>query len=212
MSSKLPNETFIPYDEVVKQKLIKEGDVLMFRGTGIISYSISKMGMGLHSHAAMASWHDNMIECVEFREFKGGRSVSLQSQVNRTDCSIDVFRPKRYFPVLQENGQYRNVWYAGDSASEQMRRMTGLPYGWKRIWLLAKYYVPFIRWRTKPNFDDKATNGNIYPVCSTAVAASVRIGGYGGQVDLCPLKSDPSMTPPDVARSPVLDYVFTLQR
>ena len=209
MKTILPNQNIIPYSQVVAAKLIKEGDILLFRGLGWFSFLIRQSAQGAHSHAAMASWHNDILECVEFREFKGGRTVNLKTQVEARPEKIDVFRPKKYFPVMGA-GKYENIPYVGQRATDMMRKMTGLPYGWKRIWKLAQYQIPIVRWKTKPVFNDKATNGDVYPVCSTAVATSVRMGGYSGKVDLMPLRPDPQMTPPDVASSPVLDYMFTL--
>lgn len=228
----MPNERIIPYN--IAQPLIKEGDVLLFRsGKSWVSYFISQGSLGMHSHVAMASWHGNLLECVEFREGSllsnfiavsdtargGGRTVNLETQVDKYPNSIDVFRPKPSFSIAntEYNSEepvftvsYDEVTYSGIEATEKMREMTGLPYGWKRIWILAQYHLPILRWRTKPVFDDKAINGNVYPVCSTAVAVSVRMGGYDGKADLRPLKADPYMTPSDIASSPLLDYVFTL--
>lgn len=166
----------------------------------------------MHSHVGMASWYEDTLECVEFREFKGGRTVALRLQVEENDGNIDVFRPKPLFPVLESIGKYIDVGYNGHAATRWMRKMTGLPYGWDRIWMLAKYHLLGIRWFTPPNFDDKSTNGHVYPVCSTAIATAIRMGGYSGLADLRPLKSDHVMTPPDIASSPVLDYIFTLKK
>ena len=81
----------VPYHEA--KTYIKEADVLLFRGEGLISWLIKRYGSGVHSHAAMAHWDGRNLECVEFREFKGARSVSLKSQVETHPDNIDVFRP-----------------------------------------------------------------------------------------------------------------------
>ena len=69
----------IPYSEALP--LIQEADILLFRGKGIISWLIKRYGSGVHSHVGIAHWDNDNLQCVEFREFKGGRSVSLKTQV-----------------------------------------------------------------------------------------------------------------------------------
>ena len=59
------------------KELIQEGDILLFRGSGIIGFLIKRYTAGVHSHVALAHKDGNILECVEFREFMGGRSVSL---------------------------------------------------------------------------------------------------------------------------------------
>ena len=80
----------VPYHEA--KQSIKEADVLLYRGKGLVSWLIKRYGGGMHSHAAMAHWDGEHLECLEFREFKGGRSVSLKSQVATHPDNIDVFR------------------------------------------------------------------------------------------------------------------------
>ncbi len=77
----------VPYREAMSQ--IQEADVLLFRGEGLISWLIKRYGSGVHSHAAMAHWDDDDLQCVEFREFKGGRAVSMKSQVATHPNNID---------------------------------------------------------------------------------------------------------------------------
>ena len=55
----------MPYEESLKH--IKEGDILLFRGKGIISWLIKRYSSGVHSHAGMAHWDGENLECVEFR-------------------------------------------------------------------------------------------------------------------------------------------------
>ena len=80
----------IPYSEAIP--LIQEADILLFRGKGIMSWLIQRYGSGVHSHVGIAHWDNKNLQCVEFREFKGGRSVSLKRQVNSNPSGIDVFR------------------------------------------------------------------------------------------------------------------------
>lgn len=86
--------------------LIKEGDILLFRGTGIISRMVKIAGGGLYSHVGIASKyldktdHEYKIECLEFREWIGSRAVSLEMYVHNKPAVIDVFRP---LPKIENN-------------------------------------------------------------------------------------------------------------
>src|SRR5690606_7858658 len=131
------------------KRYIQDGDILLFRSQGLIGWFISKYGNGIHSHVGMACWFGDQLECVEFREFKGGRIVSMNSQ---TSSIIDVFRPVPTYNKIEgvlKDGQLeisiKQMNYNGKLAVNYMRNLTGLPYGWKRIWILAKRKIPVLR-------------------------------------------------------------------
>ena len=88
-----------------------------------------------------------------------------------------------------------------------MRKMTGLPYGWKRIWWIAQYKLPVLRffYKIEHLVDDTSTE-LIYPVCSTAVAYSFSKEGF----DLVHNRADKATEPSDLSRSPLLQYLFTI--
>ena len=171
---------------------------------------------GQYSHAAIASWvydeegDKSHLECVEFREWKGGRAVNLKSQVEAYPGIIDVFRassPQYTMKYDCASGQiHRDAYYFnGKAITSCMRNMTGLPYGWHRILWLFQFYVPFLRlFKKDSSFDDDAEL--IYPVCSTAVAHCFS----KNFVDLIHLRSDNRSDPSDLSRSPILHYLFTL--
>lgn len=196
------------------KKYIQEGDILLFRGTGCVARWIKKAGKGPYSHVAMASWRDSpksFLECVEFREWKGGRTVSLLGQVKLFPGQIDVYRvcPEhvRLSAIIQNNNVeilQETVYYDGVMATDYMRSLTGLPYGWSRIINILKYHAPISRWLFKPDINDK--EDNIYPICSTAVVEAIR----KHYVDLVPFKSDKDTEPSDIARSSCINYLFTL--
>jgi len=182
-----------------------------------MSRAIQWAGRGQYSHAAMASWRDkpanSLLECVEFREWKGGRTVALSTQVAALSGQIDVFRVSSRVEEIQlqklgTGVEIQSAWvdYDGKAATEVMRELTGLPYGWHRIWLLGRESLPLIRFFFTPNFEDKSENGGLYPVCSTAVAAAIR----RKFVDLMPNLSDNEMSPSDLGRCRDLHYLFTL--
>jgi hypothetical protein len=212
----------VPYHEA--KNYIKEADVLLFRGEGLISWLIKRYGSGVHSHAGIAHWDGDNLECVEFREFNGGRSVSLKSQVNTHPNNIDVFRVVNSisfnsFSGWPENNDQRSIKveynnidedyvFTDDIASQVsdvMLDLTGLPYGWKNFVKLGKHYLPFCRLAEQNVKDDDPTN--VF-VCSTAVVYAYR----KGFIDPVPYLADSAVTPADLARSTLFKYQFTISK
>lgn len=195
------------------RQILKEGDVLLFSGTGWISKLIQRAGEGKYSHAGVASSvgsnGDKIWECVEFREWKGGRSVNL-SQYIKQSKKIDVYRPVSSRNVIKIIGgkiTEFSISFNGKMVTNTMRRMTGLPYGWKRIAWIARHKLPFLRmFYNVDTLVDDNTDTLIYPVCSTAIAYSFSSANY----DLIHHRSDNAMEPSDIARSPLLFYLFTI--
>ena len=191
----------LPYSEAVP--LIQEADILLFRGKGIISWLIKRYGSGVHSHVGIAHWDNDNLQCVEFREFKGGRSVSLKTQVDNSPFGIDVFRAAKR--VDYENDSYVLDDITKEKISSIMLKLTGLPYGWRNIWKLVKHYVPFCRLAQQNIKDNNATK--IF-VCSTAAAYAYRMA----YIDPVPYLAVAAVTPSDLARSALFEYQFTLQK
>tara|TARA_R100000808_G_scaffold24059_1_gene54468 strand:+ start:7372 stop:7962 length:591 start_codon:yes stop_codon:yes gene_type:complete len=191
----------LPYSEAVP--LIQEADILLFRGKGIISWLIKRYGSGVHSHVGIAHWDNDNLQCVEFREFKGGRSVSLKTQVDNSPFGIDVFRAAKR--VDYENDSYVLDDITKEKISSIMLKLTGLPYGWRNIWKLVKHYIPFCRLAQQNIKDNNATK--IF-VCSTAAAYAYRMA----YIDPVPYLADSAVTPSDLARSALFEYQFTLQK
>jgi hypothetical protein len=209
------NRTSVTFSQA--KNLIKEGDILLFRTKGIISFFIKRAGEGQYSHAAMASAHRTngsfLWECVEFREGSGGRSVLLERQVQLRDELIDVYRPispRIEISFSSETGEINETRkkFDGKAVTNLMRRMTGLPYGWKRFWWIAKNKLFGLRLLYSMS---EITNDNIvddiYPVCSTAVASCFSKTGF----DLVKNRSDQATEPSDIARSTSIQYLFTLK-
>ena len=191
----------VPYHEA--KQSIKEADVLLFRGKGLVSWLIKRYGGGMHSHAAMAHWDGEHLECLEFREFKGGRSVSLKSQVATHPDNIDVFRVASLIEYGDE--RYGLTEEISDRVTDIMIKNTGLPYGWKNFWKLGKHYVPFLRLAKQNIKDDDPMN--VF-VCSTAVAYAFR----KAYVDPVPYLADSAVMPADLARSALFKYQFTISK
>lgn len=192
------------------KNLLKEGDILLFRGKGLISFLIQRYTGGIHSHAAIASKCNDTWMCVEFREFKGGRSVALISQAENNPYRVDVFRPVKTisYDKLNDDGNIEIVEkkYTDECASamtEDIIKWTGQPYGWINIFKMFLRFVPFARiFQQNINDDDVAKA----KVCSTAVTVALR----KQFIDPVPYLADERVSPADLARTPVLQYLFTI--
>ena len=195
---------------------LQEGDVLLFKGRRLFSYFIKKASHSKYSHVGLASWHNGNIglwEIIEFRGFKGGRTASLEQIVKDKPGVIDVYRPSPQRIELsfdKYSGEivtktlecnYKNV-------THRMRQLTGLPYGWLRIWWFLQWYIPFLRliYNVNKIIEDKVGE-IVYPVCSTSVSHSFSFDDF----DLLKNRADDWTQPGDIALSTSLNYLFTLQ-
>lgn len=199
------------------KELLQDGDVLLFKGQGLFSFFIKRAGEGKYSHAALVSTFKNSsgektLECVEFREWKGGRTISLEQCVKDNSGIIDVYRPSSCKTIVACNGKGQckevTIKLDTDKVVDTMRRSTGLPYGWKRIWWIIQHKMPILRffYSIDSIIKDDYKKELVYPVCSTAVAHSFSSADY----DLIHNRSDEATEPSDISKSPLLHYVFTL--
>ena len=176
---------------------IRDGDLLLFRGTGLLSRMIGVAGRSEYSHAGRAVWWGDLLCCCEVREFYGGRAVTLESQVRRFPGRIDVF---------EANPRFRWQQYDRRGAVRFMRQLAGCDYGYLGVWNAALRHLPLWRWLVRPDRDDQRWTTRP-PFCSQACAMADRLGG---NVDPVPNLSDRLTEPADLARSPFYRYRFTL--
>ena len=175
------------------KSLIRDGDLLLFRRHGLISVA----GRGCHSHAAKSAWWDDELFCLEIREFRGGRAVTLRSQVARLPGRIDLF-----------HSNPNNRWpdYDRTRSTHFMRRLAGCPYGYRALLAAATLHLPLLRLLVKAEMNDSAIDRRP-PFCSQACVMADRIGG---RVDPVPYLADRLTEPADLARSPFYQYACTL--
>jgi len=176
---------------------IRDGDLLLFRGRGIVSWLIGIAGRSAYTHAAKAVWWGDLLFCCEVRELKGGRAVTLESQVRKHAGLIDVF---------ETNPSNRWKEYDRRGAIQTMRRLAGCDYGYFGVLQAALRHLPLWRFLVRPDMDDMRIT-NQPPFCSEACAMADRIGG---RVDPVPHLADRVTEPADLARSPFYRYLFTL--
>ena len=203
---------YLPYEKA--RPLIQEGDVLLFRGRKWYSFFIKRITQSLYSHAALASWHNGdggLLEIIEFHFGSGGAAKSLSRIVKQNAGKIDVYRPSpRRYDVQYNNEEIvtQITDYDGKAVTTTMRGLTALHYSLLKIGMLARGYVFGLRllnnvWAIS---DDTLQQSTTY-VCSTSVAYSMNANGY----DLVKNKSDRETKPGDLANSPLLNYLFTIQ-
>ncbi len=177
---------------------ILDADLLLFRSQGVISSLIRTTGRSVHSHAAKASWHRDRLMCLESREFKGARAVTLESQVEKFPGRIDVFRA---------NAKNRWPEYDRAKADAWMWSLTGRAYGYSALMASALMHLPFVRWKIKPPTNDDVKDNRL-PYCSAACAMA---DDYGGGIDVVPHLANWATHPGDLARSLFYEYLFTLE-
>lgn len=176
---------------------IRHGDLLLFRAKkSLASRVIAIAGRGRYSHAAMAAWWGSKLLCLEIREWKGGRAVTLASQVERYPGQIEVFNIASEFSgqslklPRQEKKQYDRM-----KAVNAMMDMTGCDYGWWRLLGAAVRHMPFLRLLARPV--ENGDIGDYPPFCSDGFSIAAKCGG----VDPCPQLANRITEPNDLSRS-----------
>lgn len=140
-----------------------DGDLLLFRRRGLISVA----GRGVHSHAAKVAWWNDDLFCLEVREWRGGRAVTLESQVRRFPGRIDLYRA---------NPDNRWPEYDRARAITWMRRLAGCDYGYTSVLAAAMLHLPLVRLAVRAEVENSAINRRP-PFCSQACAMADRVGG-----------------------------------
>ena len=208
-------EILLPW--ISAKNFLHEGDVLLFKGKGVMSYFIKRAGEGKYSHVGLVSAHpsngsDPLWECVEFSEWKGGRTINLERYVKQNSGLIDIYRPRDIYMNSFFNGKEivdENITFQPKRITNFMRKLTGLPHGWKRIIWIAQHKLPFLRllYPIESIIENDENNQLVYPVCSTAVSYAFSRTGY----QLLHNRADKATEPSDISRSPLLSYLFTIK-
>ena len=208
---------FIKYNDALGH--IKEGDVLLFRKPkSWVSGLIRAYGDSLYSHVGLASWvYSRMgmpetLECLEFKEWIGSRAVNLRNYVKQFNGHIDVFAPAPYFmksvwDCETQSRKQEKIFFRGKLLTNELRGLTGLPYGWSRIWTMAVrgFFSYRLLFANPADYDDKLED-EPYPVCSSIISWCFS----KHFVDLVPQFDDRLVSPGRVASSSLLTYQFTL--
>jgi len=208
---------YIPYVEA--RNLIKEADLLLYRSQCWYSDFIKKIGKGEYSHVGMASWHngtpgvEKILETIEFNGWRGGGATTQMSHLfPKYSEHIDIYRAnteneQMYYDKETKDIKSRFVKFDPKFVTNTMRNLTGLPYGWRRIWWFIKRNLFLFRFFYNiENLTSDEIKDIIYPVCSTSVAYCFSTAKF----DLIHEKADEWTEPSDLARSSMLNYLFTI--
>ncbi len=178
-----------PYSEV--RHLISNGDLLLFRGKGILSRVIGIAGRSRYSHAGMACWWHDDLFLLEVQR-TGGRAVSLSTQIEKYPGQWDLFATDTTHNLA--------------GVTQFMRQLCGCDYGFSGLAAAALLHLPVVRWFVRPSMDNDACDRRP-PFCSQACAMAYRLGGG---IDPVPQLPDRLTEPGDLARSQFFQYRFTL--
>ncbi len=211
---------FVPLD--VATPMLRPGDVALYRGHSITSAAIAAVTSSPYTHVGIIVTRPDACgggigaSIIEFREWYGGREVDLGGEVNRSDGRIDIYRFPEVFHEYRFNeisGRIEHVEKAfdGERVVSIMRRLTGLPYHYKRLVCIYAWKLPCIRCllcsRRKGYTDDRIDHLRLSRfICSTAVDYAFEKAGYS----LVQNKNTNYVDPSDIARSTNLHYMFTL--
>lgn len=195
---------------------IKDGWLLNFRGQGLFSSLIRLGSNGPWTHSGLSIWTRGELMCAEIREFKGGRIVTLKSQVKRYPGQIDVFEP-------DFEGRYRDT-YSPSGAADYMMRLAGCDYGWYAVMQASLVHMPLVRLAMSAALSKFAYGRKFLqycrasqykaairkdrpPFCSMAADAAYLLGG---NIDVIPNLESRLTEPTDLARSMFFKYRFSL--
>lgn len=175
------------------RKTMKDGDVLMFKGKGLLSWLIKKKTNSEYSHAGIVAWWNDRLMVLE-AVGKGLKATPISYNLTKYVGGFDYYRPKKNIPQTK-----RKVMLT--YAQEQL----GKEYATKR---LVKYFfkVMFNLKLTSSEKDDSAGVSGTY-FCSHYVAAI-----YNSiDIDLAINISDKYTTPDQIAKSDVFECVGVLK-
>lgn len=193
--------------------LVTEGDLFLFRGKQIewfwfipiptASFFIAKFCRSDFTHVGMASWSGSVLECLEFKEFRGGRGCSFRNIHRRYRGRIDVYRVRTPVKNYGSDGMGTSITYDSRGATTFLRSITGNPYRLRNIVKIVRYYLFGYRFLMKKHAEISEEGY----VCSTAIAHAIKCNF----VDIVPGKPDPFITPSDIANSALTQYLFTIK-
>lgn len=194
------------------EKYVKDADILLFKAPFFpkIGWFIAKLSFSKYSHVGIAKIELGELYCIEFREFKRSRKYKVSDYL-KEGAEIDVFRispsikqlkfdPDKDIVIIERHVFDQNVV---NRLLYHAEAMVGRKYNWSSIKNMVFTLLPFIRIFSSPNVVDETTRNY---VCSTFVSYLIR--RY--YVDPCQFLPDSYTKPGDLARSNIINYLFTL--
>lgn len=194
------------------KKYVKNADVLLFRSPKFpkIGWFISQLSFGKYSHVGLAKWENEELYCIEFREFRKSRKYPIKKYIDE-GAIIDVFRVSplikkvTFDPIIEQTKEKTYRFDKINVIKILMRAdfMVGRKYAWSSIKNIWFTYMPLVRWFVNNNTTEKNSKNHM---CASFVSYLLR--KY--YVDPCEFLTDSYTKPSDLARSTILNYLFTL--
>jgi hypothetical protein len=168
---------------------IKNGDILLYSGSGFFSGAIKLFTGSEYSHAGIAVWWNDRLMVLE-SVGKGMIATPLSKNVKKYPGRVDLFRT---FDHIPDNDREMIVRHAQQKLGDEYSK-------WKLIVFTHKMI-----WGARPRKDGYKKSNNWY--CSHIVAASYNYAGY----DLVDDLADDFTSPEDIRGSEKTFKVVTLK-
>ncbi len=210
----------LPYNEA--REHIRDADVLLYSGHGLIPGLIKIAGLSTYSHVGLAGWANGNPESRYSRlmvyemRVTGGQGTSLSSYVEKWPGRIHVYRVSDFHTVYEWNEALKSLTSSTKVLERKSRKLAVAimqdfcrpgEYGMMHLWWTALVHLPGLRIFFRPPTDDQLEDRSRPPYCSEAVAWALR----KAFTDVVKNMPDHYTSPGALARSPLLHYMFTLQ-
>jgi hypothetical protein len=188
MNRKRTKPRILRYEEIRDQ--IKNGDVLMYKGRGLISSIIQWATRSSYSHAGIAAWWNERLMVLEAKG-RGVVASPFSRNVKEYRGSVEWFSCVR---EISEEGRLSMVIFAQEELGKRYGRLKTIYLGLKSLFE-----------RNMEKRDRLKKESKLF--CSEYVAQIYNSIG----MDLKEQRSDRFMKPGDIAESPLLERRGTLK-
>ena len=171
---------------------MRNGDVLLFRGVGLVSWLIQKRTSSPYSHAGIVAWwHDRLMVLEAVGD--GVRAMPLSRNISTYSGGVDYYRSNRN---IDDATRRQMVIFA--------QAQLGKAYAHRQLFRYAVMHVlglPF----SQHDRGAQGAAGKYF--CSHYVAEIYRRHGYDLDIALSDLHTSPKV----LVDSPYLDFIGTLK-
>jgi hypothetical protein len=186
------------------QNYLKEGDILLFKSPSFpkLGWWVAKYTLSDYSHIGLVHFIDKEAYCLEFKEFVGCRVYKLSDYILQECDRIDVFRTARH--VCFTNSVHNFTEETAKNITYEAHKFIGKKYNWSLIFYISLWYIPIVRLFLNSLSMDRDNASSF--ICSSFIAFLWR----KHFVDLVSNLDDDHTKPGDIARSPLLEKLYTL--
>ena len=151
---------------------MRDGDLVFFKGTSLISKVIAAMGGCPVTHVGMIAKVDlnpraKSVLLLEMREFIGGRMVSLANEVENR-------KGEMYWIPLDPLNRFD---LDRDAIVDKMVEFTGKQYNYWQVIRAGISHLPFLRFFFKPSLEDVLSK-DLPLFCSACCGYAIQHGGH----------------------------------